>query len=148
MHRVGSITLRTNQLALVLFSSGEAATLRYLVSVDRLVLHLFVNDFEPSKRAAVDDFVEPQGFGYAPIVIDESEWQIEEPTDSENPTVARYSKVFELRGPVGKVYGYFLTREIAGDAICGERFSDGPTVIGPYDTSLTVKAQLSQNGIQ
>jgi hypothetical protein len=137
---------RTSQLAAVLSSKGEAIELAYRVNAEQpqnLVLHLYVNDFSPGLDTSLEDFEEASGYGYQPLVIDGAQWTFE----GARPTHAKAVQSFQLTGPLGRVYGWYLTREFGGEYMYGERFPLGAQEV-TYPTVLKVTMDLTQSGEQ
>jgi len=136
-------------VALVIPTSAEVIILGMIlnkVKQDDLMLRLYSNDKKPDKSDSHNDYTEADGFGYAAIRLQPGRWKIDPGIpDDETPTEANYSKcVFEFTGELGRVYGYFVTREVSGQLMWAERFGDGP--YNTMNNGGKIEVQLSLQG--
>lgn len=107
---------------IVVSKHAQETSLRAVVS-DALILRLYVNDREPQEKDGAAEFTEAAGFGYTPIVLIPGEWLIDRQS---SPMVLEYpEREFKFTGPLGKVFGYFLTQQFGSKLMWAERFSSG-----------------------
>lgn len=93
--------------------------------ISGLTLRLFINDAVPGEGLV--KFTEANGAGYMPLTLVDSQWAI---SRKDKVWAANYpAQTFLFNGPLGKVYGVYLTR--GSLIVAAERFSDGP-----YDITL------------
>ena len=96
-----------------------------------LVLHLFINDIEPSYGAKIDDFEEVDRGIYVPEELRAENWLFrfvtikrENKPDKDIP-VAEYPEIKFFFSDIGfSVYGYYMTDN--GVVRWAERFNNGP----------------------
>jgi hypothetical protein len=82
------------------------------------ILRLYVNDYTPTVNSKSSDFVEASGAGYSSHALTGEAWKVTE-------EVAEYDEqIFTFTGSLGKVYGYFMTRQASGRIMHAERFED------------------------
>ena len=114
-------------MSLVLGNQGEQIALEALVNKtapQTLVLRLYTNDYTPVEASVEGSFTEASGNGYAAInLTPASNWAVTPgaPTDAAFP-----QQVFTFTGPLGNVFGYYITQVTSGKHVWGERFTDGP----------------------
>lgn len=109
-------------MTIVVTHGGSADALRYFVNKsapEDLVLRLYTNDVEPGESDEARKYIEAKGYGYAAVQLRAGDWTILEGP----PAAARAAqKTFTFTGPLGKVYGYYLTRAHNGRLAYAERF--------------------------
>jgi len=106
----------------VLVTPDQSVALMLLTIVgarpsEAAVLRLFANDWQPTRRDTAETYLEASGGGYAPRLIAEDEWVVQ---DGVLTTADR--KVFVFSGPAGPFYGYYLTQALSGRLLWAERF--------------------------
>lgn len=127
---------------LVIPSSAEMIFLRYVTDNDvpqDLIMRLFANDLKPSKSTGRSDVEEVFGGGYSPKELEAFRWSFM----NGNPSVAQYPEVvWAFDSPVGKVFGYYLTRT-DGSLLWLERFHNGPYEIDTRGDKIKVSPKIS-----
>jgi hypothetical protein len=118
-----------------------------------MALHLFVNDRTPHPDDTANDYMEPQGGGYRPMVLRPQEWTIRPATvsttadgeDVVQPAAATHLEVtFTFSGPLGvPVVGYFLTLRDTVLLVGAERFEQ-PRVVQQLGDQEQVTVSLFQ----
>lgn len=89
---------------------------------DAQLVRLFVNDRATDQGVMAGDFIEPLGGGYAPARMVAADWRV---AVAQKLVVASGRRqVFKLVGPVGPVYGYFVTMAKSGQLLLAERFAE------------------------
>lgn len=131
-------------MALLVPNSGEATMLEMILNktpAENLVLRLFVNDKVPAESDNALDYTEASGNGYGSVNLSAASWTVTQGSS----TFAAYPEVdFVFTGPLGNVYGYYLTQISSGKLIWAERFSNGPyNIVNSGDMiMLTPKIEL------
>jgi len=130
-------------MALVVPNSAEIFILGYILkqqTPEDLDIRLYVNDHIPSEADTVTNYIEASGANYAPIQLQSSQWSITPGT----PTVAQHPQVaWTFTGPVGNVYGYYITRRVSGDLVWAERFTNGPYNIQNNNDQIRITPRLT-----
>jgi len=138
-------------MALVVPDHGAVDALRFYVNQSQpqdLVLRLFVNDVAPAPGDAAGRFVEPQGFGYAAVRLKGADWEVVDPPApaAGQPRTAPYARArqqaFTFTGPLGDVYGYYLTRAGSGRIAHAERFAAGPIRVVNNGDRIRITARI------
>ena len=111
----------------MLTREGNEQALRAFLA-GAMSLHLYAT-------SAGDVYIEASGGGYAPIQLHPNAWVI----DGLSATYPE--QVFTMTGPLGDVYGYYVTRDEA--VIYGQPFADGPYPV-QADDQIAVSVVLMQ----
>jgi hypothetical protein len=114
---------------------GQMESLRLILSKS-LTLRLFENNIEPDYYNTVNDYKEVGGGGYSPKVLDPARWKFGFIEDL--PMAGYKDQVFEFTGPVGLVYGYYITNDASDVVRWAERFVDGPYEVLRTGDTVTV----------
>ena len=86
-------------------------------------VHLFANKRLPTRYDGVADYVEVEGGGYEPLIVDPNLWAIEE---ADGGTVASYPKhTWTFSGAAGYVHGWYVV-DGKGQLRWAEALSPGP----------------------
>lgn len=112
---------------MVVPAEGERDALAFFVNRQRpadLVLRLYVNDVTPDEADDVSRYVEASGYGYQSRVLRGSAWSA--PSGNAPAEITYPEQVFTFTGPLGEVYGYYLTRGTPARLEGAERFTNGP----------------------
>lgn len=129
-------------MALLMPHDGVKDALSHLVGIDDaedLVLRLFTNDITPKKSDTTATYQEASGNGYAQKNLDPSGWTV---TETVPPAALHAQQIFSFTGPVGNVYGYFLTRVTSGRIAWAERFANGPYEITRSGDEIKVAPRI------
>lgn len=106
---------------MLVIPTSTALNYLQILLAESLTLHLYLNDRKPTAKDTASDYREPSGAGYAPIPLNQLNWEFEMEDDLPSATYPKQSWTF--LGRVGKVYGYFVTR-MGGSIAWIERFED------------------------
>jgi hypothetical protein len=130
-------------MALIVPNTAEIFILGYVLNKqtpEDVDIRLFVNDYIPTEADTVANYIEAVGGGYAKIDLVPSSWSIL----PGNPTVAQHAQVsWTFTGPVGPVYGYYITRRTSNDLVWAERFTNGPYNIQNNNDQIRVTPRLT-----
>jgi hypothetical protein len=102
---------------------GQMENLKLILSKN-LVLRLFENDIKPDYFNSLNDFKEANGGGYTPKILNASKWKFG--FEANVPIAAYPQEVFSFVGPVGLIFGYFITDTNNRLVRWAYRFDDGP----------------------
>jgi hypothetical protein len=118
---------------------GHMENLKLILSKN-LVLRLFENDIKPDYYSTVSDFKEVNGGGYTPKVLNASKWKFGFVEDI--PAAAYPEQLFVFTGPIGLIYGFYLTDGNGKVVRMAERFADGPYEVLRMKDNITVVARV------
>jgi hypothetical protein len=128
-------------------NQGEAIMLEALISKtapQSLVLRLFTNNVTPSIGDTEGSYTEAAGNGYSAAPLTASSWT----TSGTAPTQVQYPQVtFTFSGPVGNVYGYYLTQGVSGKLVAAERFANGPYNIQNDGDQIKVTPTITSSNV-
>ena len=132
-------------MTLLVPRNGQGDTLEYFVNrsaPQNLVLRLFTSNITPAETDTAEQYTEPQGDeGYSPIELQGDRWSA--PTEGA-PSHTKYpEQIFQFDGPLGFVYGYYMTRATSGRIAIAERFSNGPYRITKNGDQIQVTPIIS-----
>jgi len=126
---------------LIVTKEGSKEILSFILDND-FVLRLYVNDFFPDSDTIFKDFEEPSGSGYFPANIVAKKWDIFKNNsgfyEAEYPV-----QKFSFAGPMGSVYGYFLTKFGTEKILWAKRFSEGPFIIKNAGDFIDIEPKFS-----
>lgn len=121
-------------MAGVIPNSAKVRQLRDLLKTP-MTLRLYVNDRDPGPEDEASGYMEASGSGYSPEALVPERWTFPDASRSR----AVYPEVkFVFSDEIGEVFGYYVTREQAGELEWAERFSDGPYDIKRWGDEITV----------
>lgn len=133
---------------IVVSNEGERYLVRLALRIDPpdtsdWILHLYKNDYTPTKDVELSDLEECDLAGYSPEVLDVAEWA--EPTTIDGQAVSQYGSglvSFPTASGTQNQYGFFLTADSGSTLLWAARF-DAPQALTP---STPVVVQLSFAG--
>lgn len=130
-------------MALLVPNGAEDIMLQYIVNKDTpedLIIRLYSNDVTPSESDTVGTYTEVTGGGYAAITLVPANWTITPgtPTNGEHVQVT-----FSFTGGVGNVYGYYVTRQVGGELMWSERFSNAPFPINNNGDEIRITPRFT-----
>lgn len=127
-------------MSLVLPAQGESAMLTAFFA-GNMTLHLYTNNYTPVKATTELSVTEASGNGYATKALTGGAWT----QSGSAPTQAAYAQqTFTFTGPLGNVYGYYVTRDSDSKLQFAERFSDGPYNVVNNGDQIKVTPQFTQ----
>lgn len=115
--------------------NGQLESLKLILSKN-LLLRLFENNINPDYYNNVDDYEEARGGGYSQKILNASKWKFGFFVDE--PIAVYPDQVFEFTGPVGLVYGFYVTGMDGKIIRWAERFADGPYEVLRAGDTVTV----------
>ena len=121
-------------MAGVIPNSAKVRQLRDLLKIP-LVLRIYVNDRNPGLEDEVSNYTEVLGSGYSSEPLVPERWTL---PDASRPRAIYPEVKFVFSDEIGKVFGYYVTREQTGELEWAERFSDGPYDIKRWGDEITV----------
>jgi hypothetical protein len=118
-------------MSLVLVDQGENAMLTAFFAA-AMTLRLYTNNYTPVETTTESGVTEASGNGYAAKALAGGGWTI----SGTAPTQAAFAQqTYTFTGPLGNVYGYYVTRDSDAKLMYAERFSDGPyNIVNNGDT--------------
>jgi hypothetical protein len=129
-------------MAFVVPYVGEVLWLKYLVnfsSADNLRLHLYTNNYVPTKSDTLSNYTEASATGYASISLTGSSWTI---ATTSGTTSAVYAVQTFTTTAAMTAYGYYITNNASTQILAAERFTDGPYTLpvtgGTIDVTPTI----------
>jgi len=124
-------------------NAAEDLVLKLLInqaSPQSLVLKLFTNDVTPGETDTEATYTEASGHGYAPATLTPGTWTV----TTGFPSQAAYpAQTFTFTGPLGNVYGYYLTQVSSGKLLVAERFQDAPLVVANNGDEIRVSVAMT-----
>jgi hypothetical protein len=133
-------------MALVVPNASEVIMLNYILNIDapeNISILLFANNVIPDENTTVATFTEvANGLGYTTggISLTPGSWSV----ISGNPSQAEHTEVtWTFSGAVGNVYGYYVTRDIGGELLWAERFTNGPFNITTNGDEIKITPRLT-----
>jgi hypothetical protein len=131
-------------MTLVVPNIGDQKSLAYIVGSatnGNLKLHLYNNNYTPSKGDTLSNYTESIGAGYAAQTLTSTTWTI---ATVSNVTTATYSAVTFTYTGADNLYGYYVTDAASANLLWAEAF---PSVfnIPSAGGSVTVTPVLGAN---
>lgn len=118
---------------------GKLASLKLMLSKP-LILRLYENNVYPTYHSGIDDFREASGGGYAVKILEPDKWKYGFMADA--PIATYPDQLFEFSGPVGFVYGFFVTDEDRTLVRWASRFADGPYEVLRIGDTVKVQTRV------
>jgi len=133
-------------MSLVTTKKGQLESLKLILS-RTLILRLYTNDTQPNYYYEIEDYKEANGGDYKVFTLEPENWKLGFIAD--DPIATYPEQVFSFKGPVGLVYGYYLTNEDGDIVRWGEKFADGPYEVLRMGDTVTVvpRARLPRSPI-
>ena len=118
---------------------GHMETLKLMLSKN-LVLRLFENDIKPDYYSTINDFKEVGSGGYSPKILNASKWKFGFIEDI--PVAVYPEQLFIFNGPVGLIFGSYIT-DTNGEVVrVAKRFDDGPYEVLRMKDNITVGPKI------
>ncbi len=122
-------------MSLVTTKKGQLESLKLILSRE-LILRLYTNNINLDYYLEIDDFKEATGGDYTTIILEVDGWKFGFKAD--DPIATYPEQVFSFKGPVGLVYGYYLTNEDGNIVRWAEKFADVPYDVLRMGDTVTV----------
>jgi len=106
----------------------------------RIILRLYENDTFPNYYYENKDYREASGGGYEAKVLEPGKWKFGYIAD--NPVASYPQQVFEFTGPVGLVFGYYITDEDNKIVRWAEKIADGPYEVLRMGDTVTIVPRI------
>lgn len=129
-------------MTLVLSQTGQLVFLQTITNTQTLQLHLFANDWTPSKTDTISNYHEVVFPGYGPKYLLPGSWLFAIDSLTGN-YVASYPQQTWAFSTSIIVYGYYITDVNNTYFILGERFATAPVTIQPTGGNVKVTARVS-----
>ena len=130
-------------MSVVVPNSSEVIILQYITNNDapeNISMRLYANDITPNDGSTTASFIEVIEGGYAVRSLSPNGWTIVSGT----PSQASYAELtWSFTGPVGNVYGYYVTRDTGGEVLWAERFTTGPFNVKTAGDEIKVLPRLT-----
>ena len=111
-----------------------------------LWLRLYTNDYYPNELTTQTNFVEPDGYGYNPMTLAKNtDWEFTAgiPTPA---IAASWPRTFNITGPVGNAYGYWVQGKASQKVYWAARFP-APVVIGASGGEVIVVPRITATSV-